>query len=390
MPPVIISSELYQHFLYLSYTRFTKSEKQFYLEQAKQLKETFNTRYPDYVYRRRPNNSRKRRRSDGGTMRPVDQSLLGDHADDLAGGVDLESSPTDTDDHFEPAISPSYSRPPYTISTPIDQTSKYGGHSRGPGHQVSSDPPFRSNGHSDPRLSYSGSTNSERLGSTLTSPRLPMNQSALHYYQSHSQTTPSVYGTDSTSQHQVNPHQGWQGRPERVGASWLGGGGQDRVHSLGNQKQNTYSPTATATTTSSWSSPSTDSPTTTTPSSGNYFPTLTMPFYPSQQQSPTFHSNVPSGSTSTSSVPPQTHPSFESLGHIQSGSMSRDFTPRGYGGSSSSGNPYPASTRDLSYPQRTLPPVHPVSAYSHSQHSSQPSSSSVGHSNPPHGFWSRE
>lgn len=323
-------------------------------------------------------------------MRPVDQGLLGDHPDDLAGSVDVESSPTDTDDHLEAAISPSYSRPPYTMSTPIDQTPKYGGHSRGPGHQVSSDPPFRSNGHSDPRLSYGASTNSERLGSTLgssTSPRLPLNQGALHYYQSHSHTSPSVYGTDSIPQHQVNAHQGWQGRPERVGPSWLGGGGQDRVHSLGNQKQNPYSSTATAATTSSWSSSTTDSPSATSPSQGNYFPTLTMPFYPSQQQqSPTFQSNVPSGSTSTSSGPPQTHPpsSFESLGHMQSGSMPRDFTPRGYGGSSSSGNPYP---RDLSYPQRTLPPVHPVSAYSHS---SQPPSSSVGHSNPPHGFWSRE
>ena len=326
-------------------------------------------------------------------MRPVDQGLLGDHVDDLGGSVDLESSPTDTDDHLEVAISPSYSRPPYTMSTPLDQTPKYGSHSRGAGHQVSSDASFRSNGHSDPRLSYGGSTNSERLGSTLgstTSPRL-MNQGALHYYQSHSNTSPSVYGTDSIPQHQANPHQGWQGRPERVGPSWLGGG-QDRVHSLGNQKQHPYSPTATAATTSSWSSSTTDSPTATAPSQGNYFPTLTMPFYPSQQQQgSTFQSNVSSGSTSTSSVPPQTHPpSFESLGHIQSGSMSRDFTPRGYGGSSSSGNPYPVSTRDLSYPQRTLPPVHPVSTYSHSQHPSQPSSSSLGHSNPPHGFWPRE
>ncbi|KAI0039889.1 hypothetical protein FA95DRAFT_1577305 [Auriscalpium vulgare] len=40
------------------------AEKQFYLDQAKRLKETFNTRYPDYVYRRRPNNSRKKRRAD--------------------------------------------------------------------------------------------------------------------------------------------------------------------------------------------------------------------------------------------------------------------------------------------------------------------------------------
>ncbi|GJJ08959.1 hypothetical protein Clacol_003179 [Clathrus columnatus] len=40
------------------------SDKQFYLDQAKKLKENFNSKYPDYVYRRRPNNSRKKRRSD--------------------------------------------------------------------------------------------------------------------------------------------------------------------------------------------------------------------------------------------------------------------------------------------------------------------------------------
>ncbi|KAG6907432.1 hypothetical protein DXG01_008897 [Tephrocybe rancida] len=31
------------------------SKKQFYQEQARRLKETFNSKYPDYVYRRRPN-----------------------------------------------------------------------------------------------------------------------------------------------------------------------------------------------------------------------------------------------------------------------------------------------------------------------------------------------
>ncbi|KZS91710.1 hypothetical protein SISNIDRAFT_157983 [Sistotremastrum niveocremeum HHB9708] len=45
----------------------TMSDKQFYLDQAKKLKENFNSRYPDYVYRRRPNNSRKRRRTGSGS-----------------------------------------------------------------------------------------------------------------------------------------------------------------------------------------------------------------------------------------------------------------------------------------------------------------------------------
>ncbi|KAF9451455.1 HMG-box, partial [Macrolepiota fuliginosa MF-IS2] len=41
------------------WTTMQMSEKQFYLDQAKILKENFNSKYPDYVYRRRPNNTRK-------------------------------------------------------------------------------------------------------------------------------------------------------------------------------------------------------------------------------------------------------------------------------------------------------------------------------------------
>ncbi|KAG8931420.1 hypothetical protein FRC02_002754 [Tulasnella sp. 418] len=41
----------------------TKADKQFYLDRAKTLKDEFNARWPDYVYKRRPNNSRKRRKN---------------------------------------------------------------------------------------------------------------------------------------------------------------------------------------------------------------------------------------------------------------------------------------------------------------------------------------
>ncbi|EJD50089.1 hypothetical protein AURDEDRAFT_182555 [Auricularia subglabra TFB-10046 SS5] len=39
-------------------------DKQYYLDLAKRLKDNFNSKYPDYVYRRRPNNSRRRRRGE--------------------------------------------------------------------------------------------------------------------------------------------------------------------------------------------------------------------------------------------------------------------------------------------------------------------------------------
>lgn len=47
------------------WSEMCKEDKQFYLDQAKKLKDTFNARWPDYVYRRRPNNSRKRRKLGG-------------------------------------------------------------------------------------------------------------------------------------------------------------------------------------------------------------------------------------------------------------------------------------------------------------------------------------
>ncbi|KAF5346412.1 hypothetical protein D9758_012764 [Tetrapyrgos nigripes] len=120
------------------WTSMLASEKQFYLDQAKQLKETFNSKYPDYVYRRRPNNSRRSRRS-----KPVDlpssnpggiSGLHGVDGDNVGlGGGDLgESSPSvngndsylrglpsiDTSHHM--SYSDPYSRHP---------TAHHGGHS---------------------------------------------------------------------------------------------------------------------------------------------------------------------------------------------------------------------------------------------------------------------
>ncbi|KZT24351.1 hypothetical protein NEOLEDRAFT_436115 [Neolentinus lepideus HHB14362 ss-1] len=74
------------------------SDKQFYLDQAKKLKDNFNAKYPDYVYRRRPNNTRKKRRTDGGVNRLPDSASL-DGGDDYMGGTDWEDhSPVEGED----------------------------------------------------------------------------------------------------------------------------------------------------------------------------------------------------------------------------------------------------------------------------------------------------
>jgi hypothetical protein len=332
------------------------SEKQFYLEQAKQLKETFNTRYPDYVYRRRPNNSRKRRRSDGATLRPVDHALL-DHPDDMTGSFDLEASPTDGDDHLDTTLP--YQRPPPDGSHGTDQ--KFGpNQSRSTiNHSYSPETPFRSEGHDPTRVPYS---NSDRVGPGMSGNGSPggIALNALHYSyntsSNHSQSAP-LFPSDS-----VGSHQGWQHR----GSSWLNGG-QGRLPPPQSQKSNSYSPPA------SWSTP-TEPPTS---GSSNFFPTLSTPFYPNQQNASSFISGT--SSNSTHPVHQQATASSQFETSIQSNSVSRDFTPRTYNGTTSS-NSYGLG-RDP-YFQRTLPPMQTLPAFS-----SQPISSSSGSSGSPPAFW---
>ncbi|KAH8977292.1 hypothetical protein EDB86DRAFT_3167686 [Lactarius hatsudake] len=74
------------------------ADKQFYLDQAKRLKETFNSKYPDYVYRRRPNNSRKKRRPDATATPLLDPSASGDVGDDFSAGHDFDYQSVDGQD----------------------------------------------------------------------------------------------------------------------------------------------------------------------------------------------------------------------------------------------------------------------------------------------------
>ncbi|KAF8181594.1 hypothetical protein BJ912DRAFT_1062028 [Pholiota molesta] len=342
------------------------SEKQFYLEQAKQLKETFNTRYPDYVYRRRPNNSRKRRRSDAGSIRSADQAVPDDES------IDLEPSPIEGED-LESSLSASYSRPPYTMSQTAVDHGKYGAHARASGHQVSSDGPFRSNGQHESRMSYGGSGHPDRMGPPMgsnTSPRLPVGHEPLNYsygQQASSAASSSMFGPDNS---------GWQARVDRMAPPWLG---NQEPRAMGSQKHSPYSATASA---SPWASaePSAGSPAASS-SSTNFFPTLTTPFYPSQAHPSPFQTNV----STPPSLPPHSA-DYESLNHMHS-SMPRDFAPRGYPPTSSSLPSYPASGRDpLLYGQRSLPPVQ--TGYSHSSQTSASSNSASGHPPPP--FWARE
>jgi hypothetical protein len=68
----------------------TQADKAYYQNQARKLKDDFNSKYPDYVYRRRPNNNRKRRRSaDRGEGY---ESSGSDERDDRSGSADIKHS----------------------------------------------------------------------------------------------------------------------------------------------------------------------------------------------------------------------------------------------------------------------------------------------------------
>jgi hypothetical protein len=305
------------------------SDKQFYLEQAKQLKETFNTKYPDYVYRRRPNNSRKRRRSDGTTIRPVDHALLGDHPDDLGGSFDIDTSPTD-DDQMDAAL---YHRSSQDMPHGGAEHKYNPNHSRPSiSHSYSSSEHFRSNSQDGHRPPYSGANSSDRVGPGMSgnpSSGVGLNSIPYSYGQSSHAQSPHLFGTDS--------QQGWQHR-----GSWIGSG-QDRGPPAGSAQKNSYSPSG------SWSSPN-DSASSATSGNSNYFPTLNTPFYPNQSGPPPFVT-----SSSSHSVPQQTTSTsqYESVSSMQG----REFGPRSYGGStsSSSGGSYSLG-RDPFF-QRTLPPM---------------------------------
>ncbi|KAF9506971.1 hypothetical protein BS47DRAFT_359774 [Hydnum rufescens UP504] len=83
-----------------------KGEKQYYQDKAKKLKDNFNIRWPDYVYKRRPNNSRKKRRGNPSADSPVIEeppsrraSVGADNAyGDESGAEDAEGSPISSSD----------------------------------------------------------------------------------------------------------------------------------------------------------------------------------------------------------------------------------------------------------------------------------------------------
>ncbi|KXN85899.1 Transcription factor Sox-14 [Leucoagaricus sp. SymC.cos] len=338
------------------WTTMPMSEKQFYLDQAKILKENFNSKYPDYVYRRRPNNTRKKnRRGDIGGLRQLDNPQL----DDI-GGHDLgESSHTD-----EEALDPGhYSRVPHDVSQTYDNHSRYA--SVPSRYSISSDG-FRPTSTHDARVPYPPP--SDRLPQDMANSRLGQpNHSSYSYGYSPAPPTSSIYES-------MNSSESWQQHKIDRSCAWPASGNPDRIlSSIGSSKLDSYTPSGSSPPTS-WQSSGASNPTNT--SSNSYqFQALTAPFTPNQ-------STVTGYSSSPSPVPAGQHYDVPPHG-------GRDYDSRPYAPSPSiSPSSYPGG-RDIPYSQRqssisrSVTSVPGISSFNHPGMPSSETSSS-------HGYWSRE
>ncbi|KAF5346482.1 hypothetical protein D9756_010041 [Leucocoprinus leucothites] len=337
------------------WTTMQMSEKQFYLDQAKILKENFNSKYPDYVYRRRPNNTRKKKRGDIGGLRQLDNPQL----DDM-GGHDLgESSHTD-----EEALDPTghYTRVPHDVSQAYEGHGRY---SSVPSRYSISSDNFRPSSTHDSRVPYPPP--SDRMPQEMATSRLgPANHSSYNYpYQAPPPTAPLYEPLNST--------ESWQQHKMDRGCPWPPtSSNPDRMISMGSSKMDPYPSSSSPH--ASWSSSGPPAANGNAPSSYQ-FQALTTPFTPNQ-------SAVTGYSSSPSPVPTSHH--YEAPPH-----GSRDYDSRPYAPSPSiSPASYPSS-RDIPYPprqpsiSRSVTSVPGISSFNHPGMQSSETSSS-------HGYWSRE
>ncbi|KAK0458259.1 uncharacterized protein EV420DRAFT_1748212 [Desarmillaria tabescens] len=333
------------------WSSMSPNDKQFYLDQAKQLKETFNSKYPDYVYRRRPNNSRKRRKTDGSGMRAPDGSLPPDAGDDMGGDLG-EPSPSDGDDsQADPLDMGSYSRMNHPLAlrnSPIAMAvSRMNACTTQYLHRV-----CHNQGHLPSQYPYL-----QRHGSG-------------HYNNDGSSTWETSSNRSSGS--------GWFGPPHDRSAT-----------SPISTKSQSFPPLSSP---SSWPSPNSPGPgaSPSSSTSNSYsFPTLNSPFFPTQAQL----SNYPAASSPTTTNG-STNSSQYQLPAPEGGrgfDHHRSYTP-----SSGGGNAYPSSHNSSRHSAaaaglpRALPPVTslPNSQFLHHNGSS-------GATIPPvsaidAGYWNRE
>lgn len=337
-----------------------QSEKQFYLDQAKQLKDTFNQKYPDYVYKRRPNNSRRRRKTDASigssdlqsTTDPIDEYSL-EYPD--ASPVD----PADVDDFkyisqdthhsssAEVASSSYVTSQPRGATYPPTEQSSYG---------LQRDVPYISSHHGRPQSDVA-------IGLSTQTPAHRLDSGPPFYQDFPSEVQPSYFsvpGGDegwSSSVGDGSTRMPWSQGSHGHAHSRERRGYEQQMPSHGWPSAHQLDPGASA---GPGSRPS------------NYsFPTLTAPFFPAQGNSQNSYSTLPS-------VPPTIpHPSYSSTMHSI---PPQGRTGAGYDAGSYSSQPPVQATLPSSSTARipyehtrdALSPSQPLTNYSQAQQSHPP------------------
>jgi hypothetical protein len=330
-------------------------EKQFYQDQAKQLKDSFNRNYPDYVYRRRPNNSRRKRKPDSSGLRQ-EKSVPSDMGDDVFGKgefiTDIEDPQDDLLDSHQNSYSDYKFTPPHTRE------------SFPPYPYAETDDLLRSNRTREGSLYTQDSSNTDRLSNGVqpsTSIVPPQLTHSLPYpNRSHSYPAP-MFGQEYSQE----TYETLQARP----ASWSTRGSHDHIAV---QKSHSFSTSGEGSAWSRTAAPPNRTTQNTTLSHTYVLSTLNSPFYPNQS----------SPQSSISSPAPQFNPSIM----LPMSSPKTDPDNYIYTASPSSCSPTSAiSDRDAQlYSRHTnpyFPQFHPL------QHSSIPRS---GHCPPPQAYWQRE
>ncbi|PFH48163.1 hypothetical protein AMATHDRAFT_6056 [Amanita thiersii Skay4041] len=349
------------------------SEKQYYLDRAKQLKETFNTKYPDYVYRRRPNNSRKKskRRAESGIGGANDHSGTPEAGEDLGSVVgDYGDLRPDTEGH-------QYEGPPNVLHSRLSHDSTHphfmvSPHSRSnPYPYVSSESIYRLNGSHDSRTSQN-----ERISNDI-------------HPTSHRLAPPDLYGYSLSGQGHSHPshiyaadsgdgHEGWDSRAGPGRPGWITT--HDRTLPSSGQRSSHYS-TGTPSSWSGITSSSGPPPSSSTPPASFAFPTLTSPFYPNQAHLQSYQA------TASSSHPDSPARYGSPASHGQASSGGRDYEPHFEPAPLSSESSYQTDTtgdailyqQRLTNMSRGLPPVQALASYAHSAHSSAGTGAPAGY-----------
>jgi transcription factor SOX9 (SOX group E) len=357
-----------------------QSEKQFYLDQAKHLKDNFNLKYPDYVYRRRPNNSRKKRRADSAGVAGDSASAI-DSVDDQSSNPEYgEISPVEY--HHDSQERYESSGPEVCTSAEATYDTSYLPPGRASSYQPADSVTYHAHGGNDGRAPYLPShgrvTPDAVMGPSTPAPRGSTSTAYFSPFVHNTTHAPSASYLPSQSGSEGQWHLSSRSSRDDLARisvqSWSQSGSEQSLHAEdGMHLQYQVSQTPPP----SWGASPSEPPASNNPSvhSSSYgFPTLNSPFYPSQSSS----HNVYTARQSPSQISDVSH-HYGAVDHIQGSSAAPgqedvyhshqystvSTTPVGYPQSSGSTmHQYHSQSRNILTPA-PLAPVQSMPVYSH-------------------------